>query len=196
MIVFPLVTGVEPPPPPPSPNDHSSSQSSSSTDGDKAAPTEQRRMPPQAQEPHTLLDALRPAPPEGLVHVPELKGWCFLELDFDYLQKNLMPELVERHYGHEAGDEYRIAVVTGRPLRIIYQSDPKMTIDSLSRVDASILLFDARVQPNRPPPPPPCISSAPTGTPSAPPPSPPPLTSRSSEIPPKSASIHEPWPHL
>src|SRR5947209_3217190 len=52
VIVFPLVTNVEPPPPPPSPNDHSS-QSSSSTDGDKAAPTEQRERPPLRQEPRT-----------------------------------------------------------------------------------------------------------------------------------------------
>ena len=169
VIVFPLVTDVEPPPPPPSPNDHSLSRPSSSNNTSEAAPTEQTRRPP-GQEPRSLLDALRPAPPEGVVHVPELKGWCFLELDLDYLQKNLLPELVERHYGREAVNEYRIAVVTGRPVRIIYQSDPTLTIDSLSRVDAGVLLFDARLQPNRP------VPTPPGQQPIQPPPPPPPLT--------------------
>lgn len=182
VIVFPLVTNAEPP----SPNDHSPAPSSPSNNRDEAPPVEQRHAPPPAQEPRALLDALRPAPTEGVVHVPELKGWCFLELDLDYLQKNLLPELVERHYGHEASDEYKIAVVTGRPVRIIYQSDPSVTIDSLSRVDAGVLLFDVRMQPNRPAPPPP------PAQPQPPPPPPPPLHSRDDH--PADSSTHPPPP--
>lgn len=171
VIVFPLVTNAEPPPPP-SLSDHPPARSVSSNNANEEALDEQNRRPPPWQEPHALLDVLRPAPAEGVVRVPELKGWCFLELDLDYLQKNLLPELVERHYGHEARNEYRIAVVTGRPLRVLYQSDPALTIDSLSRVDAGVLLFDAHVQPNRP------AGLPPNKPPSRPPPPPPPPGSR------------------
>ncbi|MDQ3818640.1 MAG: HAMP domain-containing histidine kinase, partial [Acidobacteriota bacterium] len=172
VIVFPLVTNAEPPPPPPAPNDHSSSPTSSTDARERVEqPAEGHQRPPQGLEPRQLLDALQPAPPEGMVHVPELEGWCFLELDLDYLQKNLLPELVERHYGREAGKEYGIAVLTGRPARIVYQSDPALTVDSLSRVDAGVLLFDVRMQPNRPQPPPPPGQRQPPPPPPPPPPS-------------------------
>src|SRR5882724_5164343 len=29
----------------------------------------------------------------------QLRGWCFLEVDNDYLRQDLLPELVARHYG-------------------------------------------------------------------------------------------------
>jgi signal transduction histidine kinase len=162
VIVFPLVTNAEPPPPP---NDHSPRQPPPSNRRDEALPPERRQRPLTGQEPRALLDTLRPAPPHGIVYVPALKGWCFLELDLGYLQKNLLPELFKRHYGQEARDNYRIAVVAGNPPRIIYQSDQTMTSDSLARIDAGILLFDAKMQQNRPP--------APPGQPLPPPPPPP-----------------------
>jgi signal transduction histidine kinase len=181
VIVFPLVTNAEPPEPP-APNDDTSTQSSPSSNN--IAP---RGLSPEQppSEPRELLQLLRPAPPERMIHLPELRGWCFLELDSDYLEKYLLPELVERHFSREALADYKVAVVTGHPLRIIYSSDPTLTTDSLSSVDAGILLFDSHMQPGRPAPPPPPLHEHmpplqhPTGPP--PPAGPPPFVSGTEE---------------
>src|SRR5205814_5105338 len=65
-----------------------------------------------------------------------LQGWCFLEVDNDYLRQYLFPELVARHYSTGAHD--RVAVVASYPLSMIYGSDQTLTIGSLSQVDAGI----------------------------------------------------------
>src|SRR5450432_2062046 len=105
--------------------------------------------------PRELLQALRPAPVEGTVHTPELKGWCFLEVDPEYLRDHLLPELVARHYGPEARSDYHVAIVATQPLSIIYGSEPTLTIDSLSEVDGGIVLLEANMmQPGHPGPPP------------------------------------------
>jgi signal transduction histidine kinase len=71
----------------------------------------------------------------------QLLGWCFLEVDNDYLRQHLLPELVARHYG--TGAHSQVAVVASSPLTVIYGSDPTLTIGSLSQVDAGIVLLDA-----------------------------------------------------
>jgi signal transduction histidine kinase len=149
-LVFPLVINREPPPPP-APDSSQSSQPSTNGAPTEVAP----RMPPPGADPGLLLQQLRPAPPGGMVRVPELKGWCFLEFDMNYLESYLLPELVARHFGQETLKDYNIAVVTGRPLKLIYQSDTGLTPDALSYADAEIVIFNAHLQPGRPAPPPP-----------------------------------------
>jgi signal transduction histidine kinase len=73
--------------------------------------------------------------------VPELRGWCFLEVDEEYLRESLLPELVARHYG--AGTRYQVAVVASNPLSMIFASDATATISSLSQVNAGIVLLKA-----------------------------------------------------
>ena len=85
------------------------------------------------------------------MHEPELRGWCFLEVDNDYLRQYLIPELVARHYG--TGARYQVAVVASHPLSMIYGSDPTLTIESLSQVDAGIVLLDANLPQDRQGPP-------------------------------------------
>jgi signal transduction histidine kinase len=77
----------------------------------------------------------------GAAQTPELRGWCFLEVEIDYLRQYLLPELVARHYGTGVHDQ--VAVVAGYPLSMIYGSDQTLTIGSLSQVDAGIALLDA-----------------------------------------------------
>jgi signal transduction histidine kinase len=91
---------------------------------------------------------------QGSDHVPELRGWCFLEVDNDYLRQYLIPDLVARHYG--TGARYQVAVVASHPWRMIYGSDPALTIGSFAQADAGIVLLDAnmpqdRQGPRRPP---------------------------------------------
>jgi len=77
------------------------------------------------------------------VQVPELRGWCFLEVDDEYLRQSLLPELVARHYG--TGTRYRVAVAASNPLSMIYASDATVTISSLSQVNAGIVLLKANM---------------------------------------------------
>jgi signal transduction histidine kinase len=71
----------------------------------------------------------------------QLRGWCFLEVEIDYLRQHLLPELVARHYGTGVHDQ--VAVVASYPLSMIYGSDQTLKIGSLSQVDAGIVLLDA-----------------------------------------------------
>ncbi|HXM35848.1 MAG TPA: HAMP domain-containing sensor histidine kinase [Pyrinomonadaceae bacterium] len=124
--------------------------------------------------PREMFQALRPAPAEG-IRAPELKGWCFLEIDEDYLREHLLPELVARHYGPEARSGYHVAIVSSQPLSIIYTSEPTLTTESLSEVDAGIVLLEANMMQGRPGPlppgPPPAEGPPPNGhRPGLPPP--------------------------
>jgi signal transduction histidine kinase len=135
VLIFPLVTGAPTP--------------------QWQRPGAMTQSPPSQEplEPRDLLQSLKPAPPQGSVQVPELRGWCFLEVDNEYLRQYLLPELVARHYG--TGDRYQVAVVGSYPLGMIYGSDPTLTIGSLSQVNAGIVLLDATMQQNRQGPTPP-----------------------------------------
>jgi hypothetical protein len=130
--IFPLVTG-----PAPSPEG------------------QQQIGAPQAGPPgpRELLQALRPATPGISLHAPELRGWCFLEIDTDYLRERLLPELVARHFGPEARSEYHVAIVAREPLTLIYASEPQLTTASLADVDGGIVLLDTNMMQGRPGPP-------------------------------------------
>jgi signal transduction histidine kinase len=115
---------------------------------------------PTSQQPlGDLLQSLKPSAPQGSDHVPELRGWCFLEVDNDYLRQYLIPELVARHYG--TGGDNQVAVVASDPLSMIYGSDPTLTIASFSQVDAGIVLLDANMPQDRQGPPRPADDFAP-----------------------------------
>ena len=88
----------------------------------------------------------------GAPSTPEwqrLRGWCFLEVDDDYLRQYLLPELVAPYNtgGHQ------VAVIASYPLRMIYGSDPTLTIESFSEVDAGIVLLDENMSQGRQGPP-------------------------------------------
>jgi signal transduction histidine kinase len=143
VLIFPLVTGAPPTP--------------LNTDTMIKSPPSEQPL-----ERRDLLQSLKPAAPQGSDHVPELRGWCFLEVDNDYLRQYLIPELVARHYG--TGARYQVAVVASHPLSMIYGSDPTVTIESFSQVDAGIVLLDANMQGRQGPPP---FVSGPQGVPLA-----------------------------
>jgi signal transduction histidine kinase len=152
VLIFPLVTGAPIP---------------LNTDTMIKSPPSEQRL-----EPRDLLQSLKPAAPQGSDRVPDLRGWCFLEVDNDYLRQYLIPELVARHYG--TGARYQVAVVASNPLRMIYGSDPTLTIASFSHVDAGIVLLDANMPQDRqgPPRPPDGFASNESRPPSRPGPKP------------------------
>jgi signal transduction histidine kinase len=91
--------------------------------------------------PVLIFPLISGAPPTPLSQ--RLRGWCFVEVDNDYLRQYLFPELVARHYGTRA--RYQVAVVASNPLSMIYRSEPTLTIGSLSQFDAGIVLLDANL---------------------------------------------------
>lgn len=92
-----------------------------------------------------MLPSLQPPAASGGPTPPiQLVGWCFLELDLDFLQQHFLPALVERHFGGPGMSGYRLAVITGSPRRVLYRTDPKLTAAALSSVDATLTLFSAR----------------------------------------------------
>ena len=74
-------------------------------------------------------------------HPIHLTGWCFLELDTHYLESEFLPSLVERTFGRNGLSDYRVAVVTGNPPRVIYRTDPALTVETVARPDAALPLF-------------------------------------------------------
>ncbi len=70
-----------------------------------------------------------------------LTGWCFLELDTHYLKTEFLPSLVERTFGRNGLSDYRVAVVAGNPPRIIYSTDPALTLQASLSPDAALALF-------------------------------------------------------
>jgi signal transduction histidine kinase len=78
---------------------------------------------------------VNPPPGSRPQEVTPVFGFTVLQLDRDYIQHELLPELTRRHFIRSAGDTYRIAVVTGTR-QVLYKSTPEATTDP-AHADAS-----------------------------------------------------------
>jgi len=68
-------------------------------------------------------------------------GFTVVQLNLDYITREMLPELTERHFEHSTGDAYRVAVTTvDAPARVIYRSEPDAPIDP-TRADAVESLY-------------------------------------------------------
>ncbi|HJQ24341.1 MAG TPA: HAMP domain-containing sensor histidine kinase [Blastocatellia bacterium] len=96
--------------------------------------------PPADDSPRRLRDLMIPTTdrPPG---APVLRGWCFLELNSEYLKSQLLPGLVERIFGAAGLGNYQLAVVGGDGPEMIYQSDAELTLDALRQVDAGTVIL-------------------------------------------------------
>jgi signal transduction histidine kinase len=60
-------------------------------------------------------------------------GFTVVELDISYIQKQVLPELAQRHFNHSNVDTYRLTVVdSDDPNVVIYRTDDDAPIDLLS----------------------------------------------------------------
>ncbi len=76
----------------------------------------------------------RPAP-------PELRGWCFLEIQPGFLQ-TLLPDLIQRYFGEAGLDTYRVALLSDQPPYVVYQSPvPGLNWRPTDRADEEVPLF-------------------------------------------------------
>jgi two-component system, OmpR family, sensor histidine kinase SenX3 len=107
--------------------------------------------PPPADEPppspRRLREVMVPAPADQPPGAPELRGWCFLELNSEYLKSQLIPELVERLFGAAGLSNYQLAVVGGDAPEMIYQSDADLTLKELAQVDAGTVILGQESMP-------------------------------------------------
>jgi signal transduction histidine kinase len=106
------------------------------------------RRPPLVED-----DALLVAPMRGAFPPPRLRsdaglrppappfGFTVLHLDLDYIRGAFLASLAQRHFRHDDGDSYRVAVIADDGSgRVIYRSDPTAPVDPRA-ADASEPLF-------------------------------------------------------
>jgi two-component system, OmpR family, sensor histidine kinase SenX3 len=107
--------------------------------------------PPADDSSRRLRDLMTPAAdqPPG---APVLRGWCFLELNSEYLKSQLLPGLVERLFGAAGLSNYQLAVVGGDGPEVVYQSDAALTLDALRQVDAGTVIVGQETMPRIGPP--------------------------------------------
>jgi signal transduction histidine kinase len=95
---------------------------------------------------HNLPPPVPPPQPGALefyggAEHPRLAGWCFLELNEPFVRTQLLPFLVDRYFGSQELANFNVGVVTGKPARLIYASNPAITPSSLQPADARVGLF-------------------------------------------------------
>jgi signal transduction histidine kinase len=76
---------------------------------------------------------------------PQLVGFAIVELDLPFIQQEMLPDLVRRHFLPGEGTSYDLTVVSGRDQqRIIYQSEESPLKSVASSSDASADMFSLR----------------------------------------------------
>src|SRR4051812_792473 len=83
----------------------------------------------------------------GAAAMPPQTSCTVLLLDRGYLEGELLPALARQHFrGTGDGIDYQLAVVRPGPNGVVYRSDPGFSPDANARVDASVNLFQVRLQ--------------------------------------------------
>ena len=91
-----------------------------------------------------------PPPPGGMVTLDlpmrtrfsgRLHGWCFLELDINYLKQHVFPQLLQRSFGDAGLANYWVGIMGGDPRQIVFSSAPGLTPSSFTSPDGDALLL-------------------------------------------------------
>ena len=68
--------------------------------------------------------------------------WMIIVLDFDTIQKKILPQLANRYFGGQQGLDYKVALIAaGKPPHIIYSSDLGFPERDFTTYDASMNVF-------------------------------------------------------
>lgn len=79
---------------------------------------------------------VNPPPGSRPQEVTPLFGFTVLQLDIDYIQRDLLPELTQRHFTRAGGDTFRIAVIRADdPKAVLYRSSAEAPTN-MTRADA------------------------------------------------------------
>jgi signal transduction histidine kinase len=76
---------------------------------------------------------------------PRVRNWSITELNMDFVEKEFLPALIQRHFGHSDGLDYDVDVLTRTdPPAVLYRSDPKRSLSIPVKGDAVVNIFDQR----------------------------------------------------
>ncbi len=97
----------------------------------------------------TIVVPVAPVPVQNdaghLVSFQPVFGYTLIRMDMPFLKEEFLPALVERHFRLQAGDEYRIAVVSRQdPSKAIYQTNVDDLPALVARHDAEAGFFSFR----------------------------------------------------
>ena len=86
--------------------------------------------------------------PEPRIDIPSSISYAVLAIDLDYVTRELLPSLTERHFNQgSAGPRYQVAVVRReQPGTLVFQSDPAYAPAMDATGDASADFFQVRPQ--------------------------------------------------
>lgn len=70
-----------------------------------------------------------------------LRGWCFLELDINYLKQHVFPQLLQRSFGGAGLANYRVGIMGGDPRQVIFSSERGLVPSSFTAPDGDALLL-------------------------------------------------------
>jgi signal transduction histidine kinase len=86
-----------------------------------------------------------PPPPDDPRIGNRFAGYVLLELNAETIYQGIFPELAQKVFKSSGGHLYHVAVVSGQaPERLLFQTDPNLTIASFAKNDAAIPLLEGR----------------------------------------------------
>ena len=91
------------------------------------------------------LDAKAPGPTHTRHDFSGMTAFVVVQLDRDYLVKELLPAIVEQRF-RSAGTAYQVAVVSASANDLVYTSDQSFSPAPSTKADASAELFQVRLQ--------------------------------------------------
>jgi signal transduction histidine kinase len=94
----------------------------------------------------TIVAPIAPIPVQNatgrVTEIDPVFGYVFIRLDLEFIRSEFLPALVGKHFRQEAGDEYRIAVVSRqRPDDVIYELNVDDQRKLLAHHDAEVDFF-------------------------------------------------------
>ena len=101
----------------------------------------EQRLPPQLRNParrRPVRGAPTPLP-------PRLIGWCFLELDREYIEQRLLPELRETHFSGAALSVYHLAVLAKDSPEPVFATDPGQSLEFWAGRDGEVPLLTSGI---------------------------------------------------
>jgi signal transduction histidine kinase len=86
--------------------------------------------------------------PQPRIEIASQISYAVMTIDLDYVTRELLPSLTERHFKQgEAGPRYQVAIVQKeQPGTVVFRSDPSYTPSPDARADATVDLFQVRLQ--------------------------------------------------
>lgn len=99
--------------------------------------------------PRRGMRSFEPRPERAFDRFFEPLGWAIAELDTEFIVRDLLPELVDRHFRRAQGFDFQIQVVRRADRRVLFRSDSSVPSEPLASPDAAAGLLELRLAPAR-----------------------------------------------